>query len=188
MRLLVTVLAILLITGCGGGERETPAAADTVSAADVMFLQMMIEHHKQSIEIVRLASKKATTEEVRTLAGAIAVTEATEVHTMMERLHSWDQPLSASADAHAGHGGMPQTSAKEMTALRKADRADFDRDFLNLLIAHLDDSVQMADEEVAKGANPPTVELARRISRAQTAQIDHMLGLLAGLDAPTPSA
>jgi uncharacterized protein (DUF305 family) len=205
MRHLVTVLVILLVAGCGGAPRHTagPAtgsttgattaagavatAADAVNAADVMFLQMMAEHHRQSIEIARLAGRQASREEVRTLAEAIAVTMAADVYSMNERLHSWEQPLSASADEHAAHGGMPGATKEKITALHAAGRGDFDRDFLNLMIAQHGDAVRMAEEEVSTGANPQAVELAGRLSKAQAAQIDHMRGLLTSIGAPSRS-
>ncbi|PZG41298.1 DUF305 domain-containing protein [Spongiactinospora gelatinilytica] len=196
MKRLVTALSAataLLLAGCAGGAvAGSPAqptaptagaeATGPVNAADVMFLQMMIPHHRQSIEIARLAGKQAADPAVKTMAEAIAVTQAAEVFAMSERLYGWNQPLTVGKDAHAAHGGMPEIAKKAIARLRKAPPGEFDRDFLQMLIAHHDDGVQMSNTEVSTGANPATVEQARKLSQALSAQIDHMLDLLTRID------
>ncbi|MDF5752036.1 DUF305 domain-containing protein [Spongiactinospora sp. TRM90649] len=199
----LTIAATLLLAGCAGGataigagEPTAPntSASGPVNAADVMFLQMMIPHHRQSIEIARLAARKATDPQVKTMAEAISVTQAAEAFQMTERLYAWEQPLTVGKEAHDAHGGLPQTAKKKIKALNDAPPAEFDRDFLQLLIAHHDDGVQMANTEASTGTNPATVEQARLLSRGLSAQIDHMLTLLTKIDPaagktarPTPS-
>ncbi|RBQ14560.1 DUF305 domain-containing protein [Spongiactinospora rosea] len=195
MKRLVTALsaaAVLLLAGCAGGaaagspaQPAAPSEAEAtgpVNAADVMFLQMMIPHHRQSIEIARLAGKQAADPTVKTMAEAVAVTQAAEVFAMSERLYGWNQPLTVGKDAHAAHGGMPEIAKKAIAKLRKAPPGEFDRDFLQMLIAHHDDGVQMCNTEVSTGTNPATVEQARKLSKGLSAQIDHMLDLLTKID------
>lgn len=181
---LAAVLALL--AGCGGGDSSPEAAAPPPAAkagaafnpTDVMFAQMMVPHHKQGIDIVRLAATKARNAEVKTLAAAIETTQASEADTMAGWLRGWGKPATAPADEHAAHGGMPGTSAPEIAAVGRTAPAQFDRAFLNLLIAHQDDAIQLARAETASGRNPDAKALAKRIDESRSAQITQMLALL----------
>ncbi|MEV4756956.1 DUF305 domain-containing protein [Micromonospora sp. NPDC049559] len=194
--LVAAAAVLLLLSGCAGApaaRREanrTPAAGATGAAgasaggryneADVMFLQMMVTHHGQGLEMVRLAERKATRDEVRTLAAAIDVTQTDEVATMTGWLRSWGRPTEAdsNAHAHAHHGGMPATGPAEIEALRQADGADFERKFLNLLVAHQHNAAELAGAELRGGTNFATKELAGRIEASRNAQIKQMLAML----------
>ena len=93
-------------------------------------------------------------------------------------LAGWSQPASADPAAHAAHGGMPGTSEAEIAALRTAAEAEFERTFLNMMIAHQDDAVQLPGWRSAAGVNASARDLADRIDRSRTAQITQMLALL----------
>ena len=54
----------------------------------------------------------------------------------------------------------------------------FETSFLNLMIAHQHSAVEMADQELEKGVNPRARELAERIVKSRTAEIEMMLGML----------
>ncbi|WP_223166665.1 DUF305 domain-containing protein [Nonomuraea sp. SYSU D8015] len=165
-------LVVLLVAGCGPPQPpEAPVNAD-----DVMFVQMMVRHHRQGIEIAKVGAGRATTPEIKTLTAAIESTQQDEVEMMLRWLHSWDQPLEPAGDAHDHHGGMPETDVERIRALRKSK--SFERDLLNLLIAHQDDAVQMAGAEVYNGANPAVKEWARQVQASRKGQIDLMATLL----------
>jgi uncharacterized protein (DUF305 family) len=172
---------MLAVAGCsGGGANGSGPQTETAAAfndTDVMFLQMMVPHHREGIEIVEYARDRATNPELKTLAAAIAVTQADEVKAMAGWLTAWGQPATADAAAHAAHGGMPGTSTQEIARLGEAPPAEFERLFLNMLIAHQDDAVQIARLERA-GVNPEAKSLARRIELSRAAQIEQMLAML----------
>ena len=86
--------------------------------------------------------------------------------------------MQADEAAHAAHGGMPGTSAEEIAVLEKTTGVAFERAFLNMLIAHQDDAVQVARMETAGGINPRAVALAQRVDASRTAQIKQMLDML----------
>jgi uncharacterized protein (DUF305 family) len=190
MRLHATVVlaAVLLVAGCGtepaapAGGTAAPAASAGASGAfndtDVMFLQMLGPHHTQGIEIVKLGAERATSEEIRTLAKAIQVTQAEEVTRISGWLTAWKQPAAADPAAHAEHGGMPGTSEKEISTLRATKGASFDRDFLNMLIAHQDDAVQLARMETVGGTNTEAKAYAKQVDDSRSAQIKQMLKLV----------
>ncbi|WP_326561136.1 DUF305 domain-containing protein [Micromonospora sp. NBC_01796] len=198
-RTLLAPVVLLLLAGCGGASTApggspagpTPAPQPVVSAtatgspgpfnpADVMFLQMMVTHHGQGLELVRLAESRAQRAEVRTLAAAVDVTQTEEQETMRGWLRNWGQPTEADpADhAHADHGGLPATGPEQIAALGRITGAEFETAFLNLFIAHQHNAVEMARNEAKFGQDPAARELAGRIDQSRTAQINQMLTML----------
>jgi uncharacterized protein (DUF305 family) len=173
LRQVRTLLAILLllVAGCGQAESEPP-----VNAEDVMFVQMMVPHHRQGIEIAKVGASKAANPELKTLTAAIVSTQQSEVEMMLRWLHSWDQPLTPATSAHDHHGGMPETDVKQIQALKRSE--NFEYDLCNLLIAHQDDAVQMAAAEVAGGANPAVQQWAAQVEASRRGQIDTMTNLI----------
>ncbi|MFF0771902.1 DUF305 domain-containing protein [Nonomuraea wenchangensis] len=171
----VVVLGIVLaVAGCGAPPAEPPLNAD-----DVMFVQMMVQHHRQGIEIARLGAERARSPEVRTLTAAIEATQQDEVEMMLRWLHDWEQPLQAGEGAHDHHGGMPETDVKRIRALRKSK--DFERDLLNLLIAHQGDAARMAQEEAASGINPQAKAWAGQVESSRRGQVDLMAKMVTQL-------
>lgn len=183
---LLAACGLLLIVQCGatGGSSSggpAPAAArggPGFNSTDVMFLQMMLPHQEQGVKLARLAKRNPVRPEVRTLAAAIETTQIAEARQMRERLRGWRRPLRANPGEHAAHGGMPRTTDAEPATLAKAPPDRFERDFLNLLIAHQDDAVQMARLETGKGEDAWTKRLAQRVAESRSAEIDQMLTLL----------
>lgn len=167
-----TLLAILLLLAAGCGQQEEPP----VNAEDVMFVQMMVQHHRQGIEIAKVGTSKAGDPELKTLTAAIVSTQQSEVEMMLRWLHSWDQPLTPATGAHDHHGGMPETDVEQVQALKRSK--NFEYDLCNLLIAHQDDAVQMAASEVASGANPAVQRWAAQVEASRRGQIDTMMNLI----------
>ncbi|MEN3609404.1 DUF305 domain-containing protein [Plantactinospora sp. ZYX-F-223] len=192
------VATLLLLGGCASAPAGTgvpvaaPAPAPTGSApasaapsgafndTDVMFLQMMVTSHGQGLALVRLAPERAQREELKILAAAIDVTQEAEQRTMRDWLRGWGRSTSADPDAnaHADHGGLPVLGPAQLSALSRTSGATFETDFLNLLIGHQHNAVELARMETKSGLHPEVRELARRIDLSRTAQIDQMLKML----------
>jgi uncharacterized protein (DUF305 family) len=186
MQRAVAVLALLMLTACGGGPAPAGSPDVAVSGAafnatDVMFLQMMVAHHGQGLQMVRLAKDRAADPQVRTLAAAIDTTQTAEVAKMTGWLTEWGQPTTAATDpnVHAHHGGMPATGPAEIAALGTLRGAEFDKALLNLLIGHQHNAVELARMEVKGGVHPQASVLATQIEQSRRAQISLMLRLVA---------
>jgi uncharacterized protein (DUF305 family) len=154
-----------------------PAAAQR-NTTDVMFLQMMVPHHTQGLAMVRLAVDRAHRPEVRMLAAAIDTTQTAEVDRMSGWLTAWGAPAAADEHAHADHGGLPGTTPEEIAGLAATEGIEFDIRFLNLMIGHQDDAIQLARMELSAGVNRLARSLAGQIDQSRTAQIELMLGYL----------
>ncbi|QXJ19760.1 DUF305 domain-containing protein [Actinomadura graeca] len=183
---------LLLVVQCGASGGPPPGSAAErggrgFNATDVMFLQMMVPHQGQGVRLVRLARGRPVRPEVATLAAAIESTQLREVSDMAARLRTWHRPPAAPAHAHAAHGGMPVTAQAELDALDRTPADRFERAFLNLLIAHQDDAVQMARMEAGGGQDAWTRRLAENVDRSRSAQITRMLTILGPRSQHNPS-
>ena len=188
----ILIAAALLLGACGTAS-EAPASPQAPTAAqaavqaegghndtDVMYLQMMVAHHGQGLEMVRLAAKSAERGEIRTLAQAIEVTQRDEVKLMTGWLNQWSAPTTVdhAPSAHADHGGLPATGPEEIAALKKAKGAAFETAFLNLFVAHQHNAVEMARLETKQGSNAEAKAFAERVRASRADQIKQMLQLM----------
>jgi uncharacterized protein (DUF305 family) len=139
---------------------------------------MTVAHNAQGIAIARRGARRAGRPQVRALAATIASTQAAESEVMIAWLRLWRLPRVATVDSHAAHGGMPGVSTAELAALDRSAGADFERRFLNMMIAQHDDAIQLTRLEAASGGNPLVRGLAGRIDASRSAQIKQMLRLL----------
>ncbi|AGL21533.1 DUF305 domain-containing protein [Actinoplanes sp. N902-109] len=183
----IVLTAVLTLSACGTAPPATNVS--TVAAVqagakhndtDVMYLQMMVAHHEQGLEMVRMAEAKAGREDISTLVEAIDATQSDEVTLMKKWLTDWAQPTTVdhAPSAHADHGGLPATGPDEIAALKQATGTTFDTAFLNLFVAHQHNAVEMAALETTDGANPETKAFADRVRESRTDQIQQLLTML----------
>ena len=171
---------------------DAPADEGERSAADVMFVRMMIPHHEQAIEMSDIIlAKSDIPADTTALAEKIKAEQAPEIDQMTAWLDQWGQPPGP-RDGHRGHGGggMPvmgndmsmmdgMLSADELQQLFDAEGTDAARLYLEQMIAHHEGAIDMAQGEVADGTYPPTVALARSIIDTQQQEIARMREMLA---------
>ena len=110
------------------GALDGPAYTD----ADVAFVQGMIPHHQQALEMIELVGQRAEDPDLTAMAERIDVTQVAEI----EQLEGWLTGRGESvAGMHAGHSdgehGMPgMLTPQEMARLERASGPRFDRLFL----------------------------------------------------------
>ena len=168
----------------------TATGSTTGSEADIAFAQLMIPHHQQAIEMAALAAANATSPEVKALAVQIEAAQDPEIQTMTQWLTTWGAPLEMEGTTDGGMdhgdmdmGGMTEAgmmSAEDMAALTQATGGDFDTMWLQMMIAHHQGAIAMAQQVAETTTNPEVGELADAIITGQTAEIAAMQQLLAG--------
>ncbi len=161
---------------------EASSADGTFNDADVTFAQGMLPHHQQAIEMAQLAESRAADPRVMDLAARIEAAQGPEIDTLSGWLAEWaaDTPTEGGM-AHGGNdmGGM--MSEEDMAALMAASGPEFDRLFLEQMIAHHTGAVKMAQTEAAQGKNPDAIAMAETIRDTQNAEISEMRQLLTEL-------
>jgi uncharacterized protein (DUF305 family) len=133
------------------GRVVTPATATDLSkvghtAADVKFMQGMIGHHLQAIEMVDLLNARTNNEDMKKLGLRIKVSQEDEIKMMQD----WLKARGAEVPGpHAHHTGpmMPgMLTPEEMARLTAAKGVEFDRLFLSGMLKHHNGALIMVDE------------------------------------------
>ena len=145
----VALIMALSISGCASAsnkgmdhEGHSSEASGDLSSDDIMFLQMMIPHHQQAIDMSDLALTKSTDSELLALAKDIRDEQAAEIVKMKAWLDK------AGADLDPGHsmghdmGGM--LSDSELAALEAATGKSFDLLWLKGMTGHHVGAIDMA--------------------------------------------
>lgn len=171
--LALTLIAVLTLTACGSGDS---GSSKDFNDADVTFAQDMIPHHKQAVEMSKMAAENASSPEVKDLADKIDTAQGPEIETMQGWLKDWGKSSTGSMDDMGGMSGM--MSDEDMDALDSARGAEFDKMFLTMMIAHHTGAIEMAKAEQKDGENPDATALAKDIERAQTDEIAVMKKIL----------
>lgn len=170
----VLALTAVLVAGCGRGAPAEPAAA-SFNASDVRFLQDMLGHHEQGIEMAALAEGRSRRPQLVSFAAGIAAARQAEVSTMRRWLRQWNLPTpsaTAMEDSGSQLPGMLGRGQLDWLKLLKGPR--FDLGFVTMMDTHHGGAVEMAESELGGGASAEVKALARRIMTTQVAE----LGLL----------
>jgi uncharacterized protein (DUF305 family) len=122
------------------------------TAADVTFMQGMIHHHAQAVEMVELLKTRTKREDMKRLGQRIEVSQTDEIKMMKTWLadRSMEVPMDhghAMMMAGAAMGPMSgMLTPAQMAALEKAAGPSFDRLFLTGMIQHHEGALAMVDE------------------------------------------
>ncbi len=183
--------ATVIRPGSPGEDAETGAPPEPLEPApwnhsDIAFVQMMVPHHAQALQMSRLAPSHAASPVVRRLAQRIKASQGPEILLMASWLEQQgvdvptaaEDPMSYDHSEH-GHDAMEgMLTPAQMAELEAARGARFDRLFLRGMIRHHAGAVAMADTVGAAGSAVQVAELAADVSAGQAAEITRMRELL----------
>lgn len=170
-------------------EEAARASAVRFSQADVRFMQGMIGHHAQALEMAALLPSRTDREEMKLLAKRIEVSQADEIKMMREWLEARGQEVPGE-HAHHVHGAtlMPgMLTPDEMATLAAAKGFAFDRLFLEFMIKHHEGALVMVRELFASegaGQEPEMFAFASDVDADQRMEIERMSAMLAQLKEP----
>jgi uncharacterized protein (DUF305 family) len=127
------------------------------SAADVEFMQGMILHHAQAVEMTAMIPSHTQNEDLRSLGARISSSQSDEIKFMNRWLaargESIPQPMAKMPGMEMPDGAsnsmalMPgMLTPQQMEALRKAKTAEFDRLFLVGMIQHHNGALTMVKD------------------------------------------
>jgi uncharacterized protein (DUF305 family) len=154
------------------------------TAADTAFMQAMIAHHQQALDMAGLVAGRTGRDDLPLLAERIIESQEAEIELIEEWLTDRDEEVPDEATDHGEHEGMPgMATAAQLDELEAADGAAFDRLFLELMIAHHQGAVTMVTDLYADGGGlePAADGLARGIEADQNIEIGRMQELLASM-------
>ena len=151
--------------------------------ADVRFMQGMIGHHAQALEMTALLTTRSSDDDMKKLAHRIELSQADEIKMMQEWLKARGQQVP---DQHAlhQHGAtlMPgMLTQDEMTRLAASKDREFDRLFLEGMIKHHAGALTMVRELFASagaGQESDIFAFASDVDADQRMEIDRMAAML----------
>ncbi len=131
----------------------TRAVLPPVSTKDIEFMQGMIMHHAQAVEMTALIETRTDNKELRLLGARISQSQSDEMNFMRRWLVARGEATAMEMDEmsdmdHSNNSHlMPgMLSRKQMTALRRAKGSDFDKLFLTGMIQHHEGALVMVKQ------------------------------------------
>jgi uncharacterized protein (DUF305 family) len=166
-------------------EIASNIAGSSYVQADIDFLNGMIVHHNQAIFMSKLADKRTNNKTIIDLADRIDVSQEDEINFMESWLKSREEMMSNMGHDHDMHMKMSgMATPKQLKDLENSKSTDFDRLFLQLMIAHHDGALEMADElkKFPGSANDPLLnEFVSDLVNDQSVEIERMNKIAVGL-------
>ncbi|HEY0115871.1 MAG TPA: DUF305 domain-containing protein [Allosphingosinicella sp.] len=181
-------------------EEAVRIAENRYTVDDVRFMQAMILHHYQAVQMAALVNQRTNRQPLIEVARRIDASQADEIRFMQTWLRERGQTApdpaatNSAAGGHAGHagamaghdhGGMQgMATPEQMAALAAARGPAFDRLFLERMIAHHEGAIAMARDLLRRPGSaydPVLAEFANDVINEQQAEIGRMVGILASL-------
>jgi uncharacterized protein (DUF305 family) len=173
---------------------STRPSLPPLSQADVEFMQGMIMHHSQAVEMTALIPSHTENKNIRSLGAKISSSQSDEIRFMQRWLAARGEPTSM-AGAMTGMPGRPgmnmsgqsmapmpgMLTPEQMEALRKARGAEFDRLFLTGMIQHHKGALVMVKDlfdEAGAGQDADIFNFATDADNTQQAEIKIMQNML----------
>jgi uncharacterized protein (DUF305 family) len=168
---------------------STKGALPPLSQADVEFMQGMIMHHSQAVEMTALIPSHTDNKNLRSLGARISSSQSDEIKFMRRWLATRGQSLSmATAEmpgmdmSHERTSLMPgMLTTEQMGALRKAKGSEFDHLFLTGMIQHHGGALTMVKDlfdNAGAGQDAELFNFATDADNSQRAEIKIMQNML----------
>ncbi|MFM8626165.1 MAG: DUF305 domain-containing protein [Actinomycetota bacterium] len=187
--LLAAVVVAMLAAGVGwwAGRTGSELAHNDV---DTGFLHDMRIHHEQAVAMSMTyleTSADGGDEVMRLIAREIIIHQGMETGRMVQLLRVFGEPEASATDQVMGWMGMPvdladmpgYASDSDLERLQAARGAAADRVFADLMIAHHEGGIHMAEHARDNGVNDEVDKMARSMIEAQRGEIAE-LNKLAG--------
>jgi uncharacterized protein (DUF305 family) len=182
----------ILQPGAPGQETKTINTAQATdlskvghTPADTKFMQGMIGHHAQAVEMVALIADRTATPALKQLGLRIQVSQEDEMNMMRSWLQARGEKVPGPHSHHEPGGFMPgMLTAEEMSQLAAAKGAEFDRLFLQGMIKHHAGAITMVEElfnTPGAGQDGEIFAFASDVDADQRMEIDRMGMMLRGL-------
>jgi uncharacterized protein (DUF305 family) len=159
------------------------------SQAEVDFMQGMIMHHAQAVEMTALIPSHTENKDLRLLGARISSSQSSEMNFMKRWLGARGEPFSMAMPGmkNINMSGHPMAlmpgmlTPEQMAALRKATGAEFDHLFLTGMIQHHNGALTMVKDlfdTAGAGQDAELFNFATDVDTGQRAEIRIMQGML----------
>ena len=171
---------------------STRATLQRPSHAEIEFMQGMIMHHSQAVEMTAMIASHTGNKDLRSLGARISSSQSDEIKFMQRWLAGWGESISMPMPGMQGMN-MPGQSmqsmtlmpgmltAEQMNALKNAKGAEFDRLFLTGMIQHHNGALIMVKDlfnTAGAGQNADVFDFATDADNTQRVEIRIMQSML----------
>lgn len=167
---------------------STRAKLPPHSPADMQFMQDMIMHHAQAVEMTALIEARTQNKEIRSLGARISRSQSDEIDFMKRWLAARGEPASQpmshthGMDMSSHEMLMPgMLTRKQMDALKNAKNEEFDRLLLTGMIQHHDGALTMVKnlfDTAGAGQDAELFNFTTEVDSGQRAEIKIMQNML----------
>lgn len=168
---------------------STRAKLPPLSQAEVRFMQGMIMHHAQAVEMTALIPSHTKNKDLQSLGARIGRSQSDEIRFMKRWLAARGEPVAVTGpgmrDMTTSHQPMPlmpgMLTPEQMQALRKATGTEFDRLFLTGMIQHHNGALTMVKDlfgTPGTGQDAEVFDFAMDADNTQRAEIAIMQTML----------
>ena len=149
---------------------------------DLHFIDMMVMHHHQGIDMAKLVDSRSANAKVKAFAAKTIAGQEKDLEELRGLRDRWyaDKPVMDMSQMHNMPGmkmDMKMDMEGDMAKLRAAKGAAFDRLFLDTMIHHHQMAVTMSKDATTKAEHAEIKDLARRGLTQQQAEIAEMTKL-----------
>ncbi|PJJ62388.1 DUF305 domain-containing protein [Compostimonas suwonensis] len=202
----VAIVVVAVLAFAVGRLSTLDEPTPTTTSAEAGFARDMQTHHNQGVELALLVRDRTDDEATRLLAYDIATTQAQQSGQLYGWLTQWGLPQApgepsmtwmtrppldggethehSGDSAHEPGAPMPGlASSEDIARLTAATGVEAQRIFLQLMIAHHEGAIEMAEAAVDRSTNTSVVTFAKGVITSQSSEIELMQSMLDELPA-----
>lgn len=209
VRALTPFLTIALAIGVlfAGSPRAAAQGQGSMSnmqgmnmSSDLHYIDMMLMHHRQGIEMANLAATRAQNARVKAFAQKTAADQqrdSDELKKLRDQFYAGQPEMKMDDMNMQGMGNMQGTDMKgmkgmdmksmeaTMNRLRAASGAEFDRQFLDAMISHHQMAIEMSKDPMTNAEHSEVKDFARRTRAKQWGEVGELNKLKSSLGGTT---
>ncbi len=140
---------------------------------DIQFLDTMIEHHRQGIEMFKLAVQKSHSKKVKSKAQTMLDEQQKDI----PKLQSLRNKIQSNAQESVNMD-LPGMENMDMNELSSKSGKDFDEEFLKMTIKHHEGAIKMSEDALNKAQNKDVRNKAKMTIDKQTKEIAELKKML----------
>ena len=165
--------AILGTTTCSSPD-ETDSSPNAANVPyDLQFIDTMSAHHREAIDMAKIAEAKAQHTELKTLARNIIEDQQREIAQMKAWRDQWyaGKPQAMNMEMP---GMMDSMKGMDMGKMNSSTDEEFDLMFLDMMTMHHQGATMMAKQAITKAEHPEIKKLSHQIIDTQQKEIEQM--------------
>ena len=189
-RLMVALAAVFALAGVACADtdddiepdppqngEDTEQTDEAYNEADTEFLQLMVPHHEEAVEMAEMVPERTERQELNDLADAVIASQEAEIDEMSMMLEEAGSEPASMQELHDDHSDVDMPGMMdhaEMEQLGDASDEDFDVRFVEMMIEHHQGAIVMAEDVLAEGEHPDVAQLAEDVIDEQQAEVEMM--------------